>query len=754
MSKGDKIKKFDSIPLPVIIQEALLSVPEDYSYVSHKTHQFDPQSGNRISNPPPVETADCGLLSTTSHGFYIGKLFPVTPAEKVFRLLGWKSRAEEKSNKSRDSAQSATSAEGEREPQKKPQERLYSEELIEASLAYLFAKLKPGQKVYYVIGPYLSELINGRADVANAFSADHEQKLVMQIARRRFGGKADSLEIVKVEDMPEHQEIFSALKDTYDAKLGRADADKVLAGENEPLGERPSSLQIARYLYSAAQKNRMLSLRFISTVPEMLKKDVPEDEVNRAKNYGIIEVATRLYDLLNGRNIQGGAERQGVYDDIIIHILQGPNGKFRSVRELQELLELCAGRKFETIHVNSKENPPLLRGIRNRARARLAMLGLVLGGSLSAVYGLGESKGRQHQQDLQARIDGTIEEKIKDKTFYFDYKWPLDKDKNVMAFHHVSEGVLVQIRDRYNLPAELVDDLRPQVESFLLEPEQPVSAMNEEVPLRIVAADEFVARNRVFFMSKGYKLDRPYAHLSEYLPYFDRCLAENFTAPEEEHRGAGPTSRMQKNERLEMIGRVRSGGGYSSVDSYKLALYTDDSGNKHLVAANDAIQGERVKDDAALLHPEIRAYIENPLIYSSKTARQMVCHYVREMKRYEAYKFEKYNSLFNDLLFSSNFNDKESWSNLDENFVVTEKQEWRLKKLGNYRDFAGAFDFELAVYKEYVTTKDGEKIMKEQLVARQYDEKRFSTATAILAAKHYKEADDERYSGWKDCRDW
>jgi hypothetical protein len=44
--------------------------------------------------------------------------------------------------------------------------------------------------------------------------------------------------------------------------------------------------------------------------------------------------------------------------------------------------------------------------------------------------------------------------------------------------------------------------------------------------------------------------------------------------------------------------------------------------------------------------------------------------------------------------------------------------------------------------------------MKEQLVARQYDEKRFSTATAILAAKHYKEADDERYSGWKDCRDW
>jgi hypothetical protein len=756
MKNASEIKGLRAIPLPRIIWESTLDVPEGYSHVSHAVNSFQEKTvteqakGGKIverTRQAPVRehVEDSGqpFLTSGNHGFYIGKFFPKPFRQRVMDLLGWSTAAklnEEKRQKN------AVDEDGE-------QTRIYSQELIEASLEYLYAHLREGEKVQYVIGRHLSEIINGREDVAEALSAEEEEKLVRKIARRKFGKKmAERLEIIRVEEMPLHGEIFAALREAADPNTGKCDCDQVLQSVDGEMGETPTSLQIAACLYRAAQDNHKLAMKFRAAVPGRLRNNTDDPEVKEKQNYAIIEVATRLADLLAGRLIQGGAKRQALYDDVIEQIVRGQKSDYANIREMAPLLRIFEGRRFETLHLDNQINPPLIRGIRNRARARLAMIGLLLGGAITGAYGLGESKGRQHQQEIQAKMDGLIAEKLKDTTFYFDYKWPLEKDKNVMAFHSVVEGVLVQIRDRYNLPAELVEELRPQMESFLLAPERGgVAFLNEEVPLRIYAADEFVAKNKLFFLSRGYDLGRPYAHLSPYMTYFDRCLEEKLEMKEYSYSG-GNFSVPKKN--LDIIGKVRSGGGYGHIDSYQLALYTAEDGSKHLVAADYDIRGERVKDDLAeTVDPEYRPYVDETLVYSSRTAREMVCHYVREMKRYDAYQFREHDSLFHHLQYDTYFQNKENPFSLDEDFVVSEQEEWRLKKLGHYRDFAGAFDFELAVYEEYVTTEDGE-VMKAQLVARQYDQKRFSTATAVLAAKHYNDAVETRYDGGSTCREW
>lgn len=759
MKNASEIKGLRAIPLPRVVWESTLDIPEGYGHVSHAVNSFQEKTvveqakgGKTVERtklvPAREHVEDSGqpFLTSENHGFYIGKFFPKPFRQRVMDLLGWSTAAkvDEEKRQKNDGDEDAE------------QTRIYSEELIEASLDYLFAHLREGEKVQYVIGRHLSEIINGRGDVAEALSAEDEERLVRKVARRKFGKKmAERLEIIRVEEMPLHGEIFAALRETADAKTGKCDCDQVLRSVDGEMGETPTSLQIASCLYRAARANHKLAMKFRAAVPGRLRNNAEDPEVKEKQNYAIIEVATRLVDLLAGRLIQGGAKRQALYDDVIEQIVRGKKGDYANIKEMTPLLTIFEGRRFETLHLDNQLNPPLIRGIRNRARARLAMIGLLLGGAITGAYGLGESKGRQNQQEIQSKMDGAIAEQLKDVTFYFDYKWPLDHDKNVMAFHHVLEGVLVQIRDRYNLPPELVNELRPQVISFLLAPDQGVAHLNEEVPMRIVAADEFVAKNKLIFMARGYDLDRPYAHLAPYLTYFDQCLAEDFTVREAELKGSGRDRHYQSNERLEVIGKVRSGGGYGHVDSYQLALYTAEDGSKHLVAADYDIRGERVMDDLAeTVDPEYRRYVEEPLVYSSKTAREMVCHYVREMKRYQAYQFREYNSLFHHLLSENEFQDKESVYSLDEDFIVSEKEEWRLKELGHYRDFTGAFDFELAVYEEYVTTKDGEKVMKDQLVARQHGEQRFSTATAILAAKHYDEAVETRYDGGSICREW
>ncbi len=715
MSQEKNHFSISSIPLPATLRDALINVPDDMSFVSHSVVSGGQKSGEA---PDSKVLKRFDFLTTDNHAFYIGKYIPPTFGQRAATALGWSSSKEER-QKGENSEASATSSTA---------ERIYSEELIEASLQYLFSTLRPGEKATYIIGRFLSEMVNGREDVANALTIEEEIKLVKQICKKKFPSKADRLIVVALEDMPEHQALFEHLQEAYDSESGRSDVDFVLMQAPEDLrpGTNEFSLQIARHLYRAVSQNNMLAMRFRATVPARLKQDSDNEQVRRAQNYGIIEVATRLADLYNGRAIQGGAERQAVYDNIIAHILQGPNGKFRSVRGLQELLTLFEGKRFETLHLDSKHNPPLLRGIRDRARMRIAAMGMALAATATGVYKSGEIHEQRRSAALQASIDKSLAQELSGTTFRLDYKWELDKSGNVRNFHHISQGIMLQIQDRYGIAENQVEGFRPMVEEYLLSQKRNISTMNEEVPLRIDAADEFIRQKRFYLMSRGVEVREPFSHLTPYLHLFDQAEMEDFRVSNLAGVGQGDTHYNTINSHLRSIGFFRTGSGYDSNSLYELAIYTDEDNKPHLV--------ESLDKPNSLNFYTAQLDGQKSVIFSSQTARRMACHYQKEMRYYEAGKFNQYSSLF----YSVGTDTPE--------FVVEEGS--LSSVIGTYRVFPHGLEFELAIYKRFMGRG---MAFEEYLVARRPGEKSFSTVTGKEAAWHWMQARSRRWENDRKC---
>jgi hypothetical protein len=755
MSKSFEVKTLDAIPLPKTVRDALISIPEGHGYASRTAHYLGKKTIKKtrkggetgeeeVTSPVKVELkSDENFLTSDNHAFYIGKFFPKSRKQRVAELLGWSTRDVTKTtgNQTEDTDDSF-------------QNHIYSEELIESSLSYLLEHLQPDSQAVVVVGQCLSEMINGPEDIAGALSADEEIELIKKIAKKKIPARHEQLQILKLDQTPLHQDLFSSLKAHLEPETGKCNVVEALFG-NVPVWEKgiPSSLQIAAILLQAAEESDDLAKRLRQTVPGRLRSTQDDEQVKSAQNYGMTEIAIRLAEILNGRNIHLGAERQAVYDDTIVELLKGQYGRFAKVKALRQLMELLESKSyFETVHIDNKVNPSALGKIRSHARSRLAIVGLTLTGTLATVYGIGEHKGRLHQQDIQSAVDGSIQEKLEDTTFYWDYKWPMDKKFNVLMFHRITDGVLIQMLDRYNLPPETMNEARPLVESFLLEPGRFNCHLNEEVPLRIRMADQFVEKNRMFFMSKGLNPTRPYVHMDAYLPLMDHSLTENFEQFEYADEVRGNLMFKQNNADLEILGRFRTGGGYNSRTVYYFAKYFTKDGKHHLLAAREDFEDEKnLTEDPKRTNARFSA--ERPLKFTSKLAREMTCNYIGEMKLYDANKFEEHNSFFEHLV-GDNLSGAMERGEVSPDFVVASEDAWKLRKIGTYKDYAGAFEYELAKYVTHEDSADGSTRWKEILVAKEPSQDLYSTATAILAANHYHEAMKWRWDRWQICHDW
>jgi len=84
------------------------------------------------------------------------------------------------------------------------------------------------------------------------------------------------------------------------------------------------------------QKSPVILAMIRATIPNYKNKS--EDEVEQMQYYGMTEIAIRLMAILKGVYIHGGAERQEVYDEIIVKIVRGQSIITKNIPELNDVI--------------------------------------------------------------------------------------------------------------------------------------------------------------------------------------------------------------------------------------------------------------------------------------------------------------------------------------------------------------------------------------------------------------------------------
>lgn len=719
MSKNNQIRTIDAIPLPGIIRDSLIEIPYGFPYVSRTAHFLDEvevtetrKGGGKVkvkklvpaSKSSSLDHGSAPSLTEATAHFYIGKVMRRPFKKRVFDLLGWKTKADNDEDK----------------------EGLYNEEFIEASLAYLFEYTPRHEKVTWVIGRYLSELFNGDGDTDLSLSTEEEVALVKRVAQKVFPNEAKRLNVVLVEEMPSHQLLFATLNEHKNAENGMQRLLDEYSVRPVSLSADPSSQEVAHHLCYAFANNKMVRQRILSMVPTKMREAAYNENI--VALYAIVELATRLVDLFDNTYVQGGANRQSLYDDFIAHIIQGPKGKLRGVKELKELLECFEGITFVTLHVDNKVNPPTLRKIRNAARSRIAMMGLAIATAVSGGVHIGRTQEQQEEAALQEAIDQSLAEELKDETFYIDYKWPIPKEQNVKLFHRAVEDVLTQLQERYQISEAMLGEFKLPLEEFLLTTDSvSVSSMNVEIPMIIRAADEFVRQKKYLFIAKGISIQEPYQHLDPYTHLFDKTQNENFSQVEFTYRWQSHIQLKMENDDIEHIGNFRTGHGYGSEDIYELVVFTDESGQQFLLAAKNS----------RYYRPEA------PLSYTSKIAREFVCHYVKAKQLFEVNKIRKYDHLLQGL---NSHNIK--YSAIDD--LEVDSDDYRMRNAATFTAFPSGIKYEVAEHDQYVGPGMNDKVT---LVARRYGEGKFTSDIAKEVALFYEQVRDKTWKFGDFCNE-
>ena len=526
MGKSFEVKTIDNIPWPKTVRKALLSYPDGYGYVSHTLHSSTAKvlqkrgKGAKISEQIKLMPCKYSLvengekyLTGDNHAFYIGKFFPRSNLSMFMEsVFEWRAN-ESFPPASNNQDESENDVHG----------HIYSEEVIQSTLKYMFAHLKPGEKANIVVGPCLSELINGPDDLRGALTADKEIEMIHGLAATEFAENKDyNLQTEKMDELPLHLVLFESLKTHRDLVTGKSDVAAALSVPEAEWHEgEPNSLQIAAILLKAANSSPDLASTLDRTVPKRLQIDADRETLQNARNYGIVEIAIRLAEILNGRNIHIGVERQAVYDDIIVEILKGSQGRFAKIELLNPLLKQCVGLPFETLHVDNKHNPNVLDGIRDRARSRLFMLGLWGTTLVASGLSIAMEQKNEVQASIATIVDNNLAGKLKNVQFPRDRNATIDKSENVEIFHKINNRMLKLLGLRYGISDSELGLLKPHTIDFLLSKMPVLPALNNDPAELLRATDEFVMIKKHVMLVQGIFVGEPDENADLRLAYTD-----------------------------------------------------------------------------------------------------------------------------------------------------------------------------------------------------------------------------------------
>jgi len=420
-------------------------------------------------------------------------------------------------------------------PKKKSERRdcIYSREFIEASLEVLFENLGKGERAQICMAPCFSRYFNGADDSRTGFSNDEAKAFIRKVVEKRFPNSRDDLDVFCVEKMPLHEDLFSELERAFDSEKGVVDVEQVFEAEDEDLNkgefdisQRPTSFNIAMFLYKISKENEALFQFFRHAVPGQMRPDFDAEPSSR-DYYALVEISVRLAEILNGRYIHGGADRQRKYDGFIGDIVDRANpkkGKFFKNKTifsgLEPLIELFKGKKFETLHFDTKKNPYKVKADRGIARTRIAIAG-VLAAAAVIVPKFGFDAAAEYRKKANVRGNSVVMLKFLDDAVdgkcldYDQCKWGM---RGGTALKNIINEALLQVSVRYGLSDDQIFEIQSVFFAFMLANRDSLGGLGDDNSKLIALVDKFM--HDPMAMAKlwdiGVKCDEFYSKLKPY----------------------------------------------------------------------------------------------------------------------------------------------------------------------------------------------------------------------------------------------
>lgn len=393
---------------------------------------------------------------------------------------------------------------------------------------YGFKVLQPGQKLKFAVATEVSRLFNGEEDLNGFMSAKDEIERIKKIADgMNFHPRERSsrdLEVVDLAQDPAYSDLVQACKANIDPKTGTVDVTKAFGfeeGKTPELAEKPTALQLAKFLYWISEINDDFAEDVFNMRPERLKKS----EIESTKYYGLFEVAQRLKAAISGEIYHGGADRQGKPDTMIQRLIKGKHGGYGHIKELEPLFKVLGGTRFETLHVDSKDNYYRNRAKKVTAQTRLLVYGaLGLATSFGLVNKVADPYFEQKaDESAEADADAYIKDKLNDTYFSADGgKWSIDKSHNLSIFKEMIKKVTERIVERYQIDGKVLRSMKKEVAAFLLQNVDSLrSAYGQDYYLDDLA-DLFVESNKFYLKLKG--VDVPPVPYPRLLPYAESLM--------------------------------------------------------------------------------------------------------------------------------------------------------------------------------------------------------------------------------------
>jgi len=240
---------------------------------------------------------------------------------------------------------------------------IYRKANVKGLFHHGFSNIRPGETLQIYFTRQLGEYLNPQRQntVRGKEAANTQRALLQKIGKETLKlspASEATFQISALEDLPQHQRLFSALEKYYTGSHKVTYLSQVFKDtENMPFDTK-DSYDIARYLYWRTQKHTYLAKLFAKMVPDQVKGS------ELGKYYPMIELAIRIWELIHGQHVQGGMERQMKYDPFILALididyirnatLKKELGKVPEV--LPELKEALAGTTFQAAYLDSLSN--------------------------------------------------------------------------------------------------------------------------------------------------------------------------------------------------------------------------------------------------------------------------------------------------------------------------------------------------------------------------------------------------------------
>jgi hypothetical protein len=696
----------------------------------------------------PKERESAGVpLDSQNHAFYLGKLIRQSTRAKIRGVL--------------------TAS----------QERLYDDDFLKGALEYLVENLAEGQKAQITIGPQVGEIFNDPNPAA--MSAEEEKAHILEMAKKMGPKISERIEVKSLDDFPEHKELLDALRVQKNSENNEVYLDKALRTD-EPVdftsGPEPrvTPLKIAQCLYMGATEDQVFMNKIAKGIPGKLKEE--DGEESPKYGYSLTEIAIRLYEIINGRYIHGGASRQAVYDYVIMGLINQPDK--HKAPSLQPLIQLLKGKKFETMHLDTDKNPHRQKSRKKRARRQI-LAATILGAAVAAAPGVAENRYEAYKES-QARemISAVVKERIRGMRMGFEH-FSMDMTEDVIKGRlesaieemEIRFGISKEQQGELNLPALLMQFMLEN--SNLVEWPGSENKSNEALVL-----DLFIRQNAILLRSRGVNIERPYDNLWKYkdllLQAAEGQVPEISKDTESRHISCERPIPGDDCELPKKIGVLRAHDSSSYGWDHDYVLFTINKDGKKILIARDWVEnrqesifyylgfGKKIESfqEEDLLtkwsyYKSAREYESKGMVATTEMARKAAQEWVTEMKRWDA------SALYSveHRIYNLNYVDDEK-VNYEDNppYILLEErshqdQNWISSHTGitektyTYTDSFGAFSYEIMETFCMAFYDNMENITHsvDCIYARRPGEKQFSLLTAIDVAEQYYRAENNLY---------